>query len=149
VKPPRKASAEELHAAYVAHSGYPVSLNRQRRLWLAEIAGMQPQQPFTAEDVRAVLAGILWHVKKGTSGYGESSLYCGNAMRPETFEERALACRAKALRRVRKEAPPVAQTDCLGTTRLVPAPEPETPRADFVAGFGKLKRDLLQPGADA
>lgn len=136
----KRATVEELHAAYVAASGYNVSLNRQRGEYLREIWLMP--HGFAVEDVRAVIAGIRAHIAKGTPRYTERSLLFSNAMKPESFEERALLCREAKARREAK-AKRAAQAP------VVAAPEtvlPNVPMEQFKGGMEELRRKLSGGG---
>jgi hypothetical protein len=146
------AMPEELLAAYCAASGIPVSMSRQRLAWLREICAMPSR--FTPEDVRAVLGAIRAHLRRGTQGWVEESLLFGNAMNPETFEDRALLCRQKAARKAPKPAPPVARTIQTGDGTVTvldaaPAPEAAVPVGKVLPhAWGELKKKLAGPSSE-
>lgn len=109
-----------MHAAYVAESGLPVTLNYGRTWALTQLH----ERGFTADDVRAVIAALKKKIARGDRGFTESSISFGNALAdPDKFEERALLLRQQAARR-KGAAPRVqtARTDAAGVTRLDEAP---------------------------
>ncbi len=143
--PATRSTPEQLLAAYVAETGYPVSMSHARHKDLRQICLMPAM--FNADDVRAVIEVIKFKIKKGHHGWVPASLHFRNAMRPEQFEEWALQCREHAVRRKPNPVKIVAQTDCLGTTRLTEALIDDPPRADFLQGFKEMKAKIAPGGS--
>lgn len=116
------AAERALYEAYAAATGIAVGWSYQRGMDVRDLV----ERGITPEDVRAVLGFVKAKMRRGDSGFGETSLLWSNAMKPDAMEERAHLVRQRAARlRGAAPKPPVARTDSTGTTTLDQAPARE------------------------
>lgn len=133
------AAERALYEAYAAATGIAVGWSYQRGMDVRELV----ERGITPEDVKAVLGFVKAKMRRGDSGFGETSLLWSNAMRPDAMEERAHLVRQRAARlRGAGPKPPMARTDSTGVTTLDQAPL-RAPQPG-----GKLLADVLRDIAD-
>jgi hypothetical protein len=135
----QNASSEvkALLAAYREATGLAVTLSYERGRVLDDLV----MRGMTGDDIREVVRYIKIDLRSPRPRFNDASLQFTNLLgKPDVFEDRALACReVKRRKEAARPRPPVAQTDAIGTSRLVEA-SPTAPRAAGTLLAGALRQ---------